>query len=179
MMALAISRTQVHSGADAGQPIPARASCLAPVNFGTARASLTGRWHPGSEQHVVLIADDYDDAREVLGVLLELAGHTVLQAANGVEAVDLATRLEPDLILMDLMMPVMNGLTAAKLLRARSKTAGIRIIAVTANGDDPEWRNEALRSGCDECYLKPLKFESLRDMLGGDDDLHPSRPDVH
>jgi CheY-like chemotaxis protein len=120
-----------------------------------------------SSSVIVLIVDDHDDAREVLAMVLELAGHTVLQAANGVEAVDHATRLEPDLILMDLAMPVMDGLTATKLLRTQSKTAGIRIIALTANGDDLTWRNAALCSGCDECYTKPLNFGSLREMLSG------------
>ena len=115
---------------------------------------------------LILIVDDYDDAREVLTVLLELAGHSVLQAANGVEAVSIATRLQPDVILMDLAMPIMDGLAATRLLRADPRTCGIRIVALTANGNDVKWRNAALQSGCDDCYAKPLNFESLRDMLG-------------
>ena len=114
---------------------------------------------------IILVVDDYDDTREVLRALLEMAGHVVIEAANGREAVEIATVSVPDLILMDLAMPGMDGLAATRTLRAKPETATIRIVAVTANGNDPSWRKAALRGGCDACYAKPLDFSLLSEML--------------
>jgi CheY-like chemotaxis protein len=114
---------------------------------------------------IILVVDDYDDTREVLKALLELAGHVVIEAANGREAVEIATVAVPDLVLMDLAMPGMDGLAATRTLRAQPQTATIRIVAITANGNDPSWRKAALRSGCNACYPKPLDFSSLSEML--------------
>src|SRR5689334_11080024 len=114
---------------------------------------------------IVLVVDDYADTREVLRMLLEMAGHSVLEAANGREAVEIATVSVPDLILMDIAMPIMDGLAATRILRAQGATSMIRIVAVTANGTDPSWRCSALRSGCDACYAKPLDLGSLSEML--------------
>lgn len=114
---------------------------------------------------IILVVDDYDDTREVVKALLEMAGHTVYEAANGRDAIELATYVIPDLILMDLAMPVMDGLTATRTLRAQRETSTIRIVAVTANGNHPSWREAALRSGCDGCYAKPLDFSMLSEML--------------
>src|SRR4051794_16237654 len=116
---------------------------------------------------VVLVVDDYAETREVLKILLEMVGHTVLEAANGGEAVRLAITQLPDLILMDLAMPGMDGFVATTLIRADAATVGMRIVALSANGNDPAWRNAALRSGCDECHSKPLDFECLTALVDG------------
>lgn len=114
---------------------------------------------------LILVVDDYDDSRAVLKTLLELAGHEVIEASNGCEAVEVARVSVPDLILMDLAMPGMDGLAATRMLRAQPETAMTRIVAVTANGDEPAWRKAALRSGCNACYAKPLDFRRLSEML--------------
>jgi CheY-like chemotaxis protein len=114
---------------------------------------------------VILVADDHDDGREATMLSLETDGHTVLGASNGREAVETATVMLPDLILLDLNMPVMDGLTAISILRAQPLTAGIRIIVVSAHGNDPDWQKRARRCGCDGCVGKPLDFQFLSDLI--------------
>jgi CheY-like chemotaxis protein len=114
---------------------------------------------------VILVADDHDDGREATMLLLEMDGHTVVGASNGRDAVETATVMRPDLILLDLNMPVMDGLTAISILRAQPFTASIRIIVVSAKGNDPEWQKRAQRCGCDECLGKPLDFQCLSDLI--------------
>jgi len=117
---------------------------------------------------IILVVDDYADARETLKVLLEMSGHLVIEAANGSQAVEAATISVPDVILMDWAMPVMDGFAATRILRAQPETSKIRIVAVTADGNNPASRNTALLSGCDACYAKPLDFTRLDEILRGD-----------
>ena len=84
----------------------------------------------------VLIADDYDDAREAIGLLLELRGINVIEARNGREAVERAFAGNLDLILLDLEMPVMDGFAALKCLRQIVHLAEVPIIAISAHTDD-------------------------------------------
>ena len=84
-----------------------------------------------ASQRTVLIADDHDDTREMLAALLGAAYH-VVQAANGLQAIEIARRDNPSVILMDIAMPVMDGLTASKFLRANPALQWIPIIAHTA-----------------------------------------------
>ena len=114
---------------------------------------------------VILVADDYADSREVMRLFLEIEGHTVVQAANGYEAVKMATSTRPDLILMDLNMPIMDGLTAIRRLRADSCTCDIRIFVISANGGDSEWRRRATQCGCDRCFAKPVDIDTLREAI--------------
>jgi CheY-like chemotaxis protein len=114
---------------------------------------------------VILIADDDMDARESLRVLLEIEGHGVLEATNGREAVEIAAGMRPDLILMDLNMPDMDGLTAIRTLRANSSTSDIRIIVISGDVSDPEWKRRATECGCDDWFVKPVDFQSLRHAL--------------
>ena len=114
---------------------------------------------------VVLVADDFDDTRQVLKLLLEMKGHSVVEAADGREAVKGALRHRPDLILMDLSMPVMDGFDATRSIREQSETAQTPIVALTAHSDHSRWRERALDCGCDECYAKPLDFEALDTLL--------------
>ncbi len=121
---------------------------------------------------LILLADDLTDTRQVMRLLLEMKGHSVVEAANGKEAVDAALEAHPDVILMDLAMPVMDGLTATRQIRNRAETAAIPIIALSAFMGDTAWRERAERCGCDYCYSKPLDFESLDEVLGVIDRLH-------
>ena len=117
---------------------------------------------------IILVVDDYADARALLKELLEMSGHSVIEAANGREAVEVATVSGPDVILMDWAMPVMDGFAATRILRAQPETSRTRIVAVTADGNNPTSRNAALLSGCDACYAKPLDFSLLDEILRGD-----------
>ena len=113
----------------------------------------------------ILIAEDVEDTRYLMKVLLEMKGHSVTEATNGPEAVERAATDHPDLILMDVTMPVMDGLTATRSIRANPTTSLIPIVAVSALMGDPQWRDRAMACGCSDCYVKPLDFEALDGML--------------
>lgn len=96
----------------------------------------------------ILVVDDSDDVRELMGLQLRLAGYRVLEARDGREAVEAARRECPDLILMDISMPVMDGITATRLLRQVEVLCRVVIVAfsaLTSGGN----RREALAAGCD------------------------------
>lgn len=112
----------------------------------------------------ILIAEDIEDTRYLMKVLLQRRGHTVLEAENGEQAVERALTENPDLILMDLSMPVMDGLTATRCIR-RNETGRTPIVALSAHLTDPAWRERALRCGCDYCCSKPLDFDALDELL--------------
>ncbi len=111
----------------------------------------------------VLIAEDYDDTRSLMRFLLESYGYQVIEAVNGKQAVETARQEKPDLILMDISMPVMDGLTATQIIRKSNAKANVPIIAVTAY-DDSYYR-KALEAGCDDLINKPLDFDKLEPVL--------------
>jgi CheY-like chemotaxis protein len=117
----------------------------------------------GCPMPVVLIAEDHQDIRQVTKLLLEMEGCSAIEAANGLEALQAALRFELDLILMDIDMPVMDGLEAARCLRHNDCTRGIPIVAVTSH--DNQTRQEAIKAGCDDFLEKPLMPAVLRDAL--------------
>lgn len=102
-------------------------------------ARLLGQQHladgAGSKRPRLLIVDDSDGNRDTTAAILEEAGFEVLTAMNGLEGVMLAHLVRPSVILMDVTMPVMNGLEAARLLRASSATQDLKVIAYTARPD--------------------------------------------
>ena len=112
----------------------------------------------------VLVADDADDLRALAVMHLRRLGLTVLEAANGREAIDAALAGRPDAILMDLEMPVMNGLDAVKHLRERGFSRPI--LATTAHAGEPH-RTLALAAGCNDLLSKPISFAILRAALDG------------
>ena len=112
----------------------------------------------------VLVAEDADDLRALCVFHLKRLGLTVLEATNGREAVDTALAAHPDAILMDLEMPVMNGLDAVKKLRALGFSRPI--LATTAHAGEPH-RTLALAAGCNDMLSKPISFAVLRAALDG------------
>jgi CheY-like chemotaxis protein len=113
----------------------------------------------------ILIADDEPDLRETLKLLLEIRGHSISLAANGEEAVNMATREPPDVILMDVRMPVMDGITATRLLRDRPETASIPVICASGYLGERYMGIDALQAGCVECLPKPIEWKKLEDLL--------------
>ncbi|HYH41616.1 MAG TPA: response regulator [Burkholderiales bacterium] len=113
----------------------------------------------------ILIAEDVEDTRYLMKTLLEMKGHCVTEACNGREAVERAVVDHPDLILMDVTMPVMDGLSATRNIKANPETSLIPVVAISALMGDPTWRGRALASGCSDCYAKPLDFEALDGLL--------------
>jgi two-component system cell cycle response regulator DivK len=108
----------------------------------------------------ILIVEDHPTNRKLIVLILEKAGYEVLQAASAEEALKLACKEQPALILMDIQLPGMNGLDATRLLKQDSLTCKIPVVAVTAmamKGDSE--RIEA--AGCDGYVAKPLRYKEL------------------
>ena len=119
---------------------------------------------------VVLLVDDYPDAREMYAEYLEFSGFEIVQAGNGVEAIDRAHDSHPDVILMDLSLPVMDGWEATRRLKADDETKQIPVLAVTGHALTGV-SNDAKNAGCDGFITKPCLPEDLvteiRKVLGG------------
>lgn len=111
----------------------------------------------------VLIAEDYADTRSFMKFLIESYGYEALEAKDGQQAVDAVRQQHPDLVLMDLAMPVMDGLTATRVIRSFDGMATLPIIAVTAHGQS--FYKQALEAGCDDLINKPLDFDALEPVL--------------
>lgn len=110
----------------------------------------------------ILIVEDTEDNRRILGDLLTAAGYEILEATDGAEGVKMALAEQPDLILMDIQLPVIDGYEAARRLKADPATRNIPVVAVTSyalSGDE----DKALASGCDGYVAKPF---SPRNILG-------------
>lgn len=103
----------------------------------------------------ILIAEDNEDLRSMLGQLLEANGYGLLEAADGHQAVEAAVRERPDLIVMDLGMPGMDGLSAVAEIRRRGAAGETPIIILSAY-DRLEYRTEAVHAGCAGFIAKPV-----------------------
>lgn len=108
---------------------------------------------PGDPPARILIVDDHDDAREVFAELLQVEGYATLVAADGETAVRMAIEERPDVVLMDVGMPGMDGVEATRLLKADARSARISIIAVTGQG--PRAARAMIDAGCDAVCMKP------------------------
>ncbi|HEX7173899.1 MAG TPA: response regulator [Pyrinomonadaceae bacterium] len=118
----------------------------------------------GDDGDTVMVVDDSDDIREIICVRLRRMGYRVVEAANGEEAVKLTTRTHPDLILMDLSMPVMDGYEATRRIKAMPGCGGIPVVAVSAFCDSRS-RHEALEAGCVEYVSKPVDFGKIDGLV--------------
>ncbi len=108
----------------------------------------------------ILIAEDQIDNREILARRLERKGHELHLAENGAQAVELAPKVMPDLVLMDVSMPIMSGVEATRMLKEHPATANIPVIVLTAHAL-PSVRTECEAAGCDGFATKPLDFPAL------------------
>lgn len=108
----------------------------------------------------ILLIEDYPDTRDVTELILIDAGHTVLSARNGVQGVHLAAQAQPDLILMDLALPFLDGRAATRRLKANVATQHIPVVAFTAHVDE-DTITAALASGCAAVITKPFEIETL------------------
>ena len=113
---------------------------------------------------VVLVVEDHDDTRFMLRMILEHDGYVMLEAADGLEGVEMAARELPDLVLMDGSLPELDGLSAARRIREQESLRDVPIVALSGH-DSPEFRDAARAAGCDACITKPLDFAELRNTL--------------
>ena len=112
----------------------------------------------------VLVVEDFEDNRFMMRRLLEMSGYRVVEAVNGNQAVEAAERERPDIILMDLSLPMLDGLAATRRIRAHDGLSKVPIVAVSAH-DSADFHAEALAAGCDEYVTKPIDFDQLVQLL--------------
>ena len=120
-----------------------------------------------SEVMTVLLAEDRPDEQYVTTMLLEGCGCRVIEAADGAEAVALAVRERPDLILLDLKMPVLDGYEAARRIRRDPALRSVPVVAYTAyhSYSPAQDAHEALAAGFDEHVIKPLAPDEMRELV--------------
>jgi CheY-like chemotaxis protein len=112
----------------------------------------------------ILVVDDYDDIRDLVKLRLEKLGYLVLEAADGKQAVELAEREHPDLILMDFNMPILDGFVATRYIRELDDMHDVPIVGLTAHGKDFS-RTLATASGCNDYLEKPIDFDRLDSVI--------------
>ena len=112
----------------------------------------------------VLLVEDNEMNRDMLSRRLTRNGYDVLIAVNGQEGVEMAGSEKPDLILMDMSLPVLDGWEATRRLKADPATASIPVIALTAHAMDSD-REKALAAGCDDFDTKPIELPRLLEKM--------------
>jgi two-component system cell cycle response regulator DivK len=112
----------------------------------------------------ILLVEDNEMNRDMLSRRLRRKGFQITTANDGVEGINLANSLKPDLILLDMSLPIKDGWTAARELKADSETSHIPIIALTAHAMQGD-REKALQAGCDEYDTKPVELERLLEKM--------------
>lgn len=114
----------------------------------------------------VLLVEDFEDTRLFMRLELEDQGFIVFEAENGQVAVETAIREQPDVILMDLTLPLMDGFQATKLIRQNESLKNVPVIAVTAHQED-DFRSDAKASGFNAYVTKPIDVNWLKELIAG------------
>lgn len=112
----------------------------------------------------ILVVDDFDDTRLMMRLWLEKRGYRVVEAANGLEALEVARRESPHLVIMDIEMPEMDGLTATRRIHEEEGLRDVPIVAVSAYGAE-HWRDRALAAGCVEYVSTPFEPKELSQLI--------------
>ncbi len=112
----------------------------------------------------VLLVEDTEDNRQMMKKLLELSGFQVVEATNGREAVEIAAKLKPQIILMDLSLPFIDGLAATRQIRDLPGMSEVPIVAVSAH-DTADFHSHALDAGCNAYITKPIDFPELEQIV--------------
>jgi two-component system cell cycle response regulator DivK len=115
-------------------------------------------------RRTILVVDDFDDTRLLLRTWLERRGFRVVEAEDGIEAIQLAAAEAPDLIIMDMEMPQLDGLAATRRIRQLEDLRKVPIVAVSAYGAD-QFRDLALAAGCDEYVSTPFEPRALEGII--------------
>ena len=111
----------------------------------------------------ILVVDDQADIRDMMTLYLRLSKYDVVEAADGYEAIEKAIECRPDVILMDMAMPVLDGLSSTRAMKENEALSDIPILCLTAYGDFYVERAKA--AGCDEVLQKPVDFTRLDALL--------------
>ena len=118
----------------------------------------------GNAPPTILVVEDFEDNRFMMRRLLEMSGYHVVEAVNGEEAVTLACSELPQLILMDLSLPQLDGLAATRRIRQHPELKDVPIVAVSAH-DTADFHADALAAGCNDYVTKPIDFDELEALL--------------
>ena len=116
------------------------------------------------QKPLVLVAEDHEDTRYMLRTIFEMKGCRVVEACDGLQAVEVAGREQPDLILMDGSLPRLNSLAATRLIRGNAFMSKVFIVALNGWGT-LSFHDAALAAGCNDCLNKPIDFERLERHL--------------
>jgi CheY-like chemotaxis protein len=127
-------------------------------------SSETNRTDDGNRPRTVLVVDDFDDTRLLLRTWFERRGFRVIEAENGVQAIRRAETEAPDLIIMDVQMPQLDGLAATRQIRSVKALGAVPIVAVSAYGAD-QFRELALAAGCNEYVSTPFEPATLEGIV--------------
>jgi CheY-like chemotaxis protein len=114
----------------------------------------------------ILIAEDFEDNRVALKLMLKLAGYEAFEAVDGQQAVEITEQEKPDLVLMDISLPTIDGLQATRAIRAIAEFQNLPIIIVSAH-DNEQTRDDAQEAGGTGYITKPIEFEDLKKMIEG------------
>src|SRR5689334_19846343 len=117
-----------------------------------------------NNQRTVLVVDDFDDTRLLLRTWFERRGFRVIEAENGVQAINRAETETPDLIIMDVQMPQLDGLAATRQIRSVKSLGTVPIVAVSAYGAE-QFRALALAAGCNEYVSTPFEPDTLEGIV--------------
>jgi two-component system OmpR family response regulator len=132
--------------------------------FGTAGAPAGLPPQPAAGRARVLVVEDNPDIRSMLRTMLELRGYDVLEAADGEQGVRVAEIERPSLILMDALLPRLDGLAATRRIRALAPLADVPVVFLSGH-THPEFRDEALSSGGDDFLIKPVGLAELERVI--------------
>lgn len=113
----------------------------------------------------VMVVEDFDETRFLIRLSLELDGYRVMEAVSGEEAIEVARRERPDLILMDLDLPLVDGFAAIRRIREQAELRHIPVVAVGEDGT-ADYRHKVFAAGCNEYVTKPIDFDRLENLLG-------------
>jgi len=136
---------------------------LNPINA-AGRKSESDQMADRHQLPTILLVEDTEDNRQMMRKLLEMSGYRVVEATNGEEAVKVTKEKRPRLILMDLSLPIIDGLAATRLIRTLPNGRHLPIIAVSAH-DTADFHAEALAAGCDAYITKPIDYPELEELV--------------
>jgi CheY-like chemotaxis protein len=114
--------------------------------------------------HTILVVDDFDDTRLMMRLWLQKRGYRVVEASDGLEALEVARRESPHLVIMDIEMPEMDGLAATRQIRSDENLRDVPVVAVSAYGAE-HWRDRALEAGCNEYVSTPFEPRELDSLI--------------
>lgn len=117
-----------------------------------------------SEHKSILIVDDEPEMVRLLQMNLELLGYNIEIAVDGQEGLEMAQSLKPDLILLDVMMPKLNGYQVCRTLKGKEDTRGIRVVLLTAKGQESD-KYWGMETGADDYVTKPFDFDFLAERI--------------